>query len=74
VKEYRIFSSLHGKRLLWGTSVKVFCDGGRPRYTVYPRIRRMGFAPYWGLTGFSLYLLGREFNFVFGRDKHKLYR
>jgi hypothetical protein len=59
---------LHGKRLLWTKYVRVFCDGGSPKFRWLPKVNRMYYSPYWGLKGFRLYLFGREINFSFGVD------
>ena len=65
---------LSGKRLWWSKRVRVFCDAGSPVFRWIPRYRRLGYAPYWGMSGFAGYWLGREFNFSFGQDRNGLYQ
>ena len=66
-------SWLKGKRLFWTHYVRVFTDGGYPKFRYFPRFRRLHYATHWGMRGFAIYLFGREFNFSFGIDKNKLY-
>ena len=68
------FRRLSGKRLWWSKRVRIFCDGGGPVFRWRPRYRRLGYDPHWGMFGFAVYWLGREFNFSFGRDVRGLYR
>lgn len=67
------FKKLKGKRLLWTSRIKIFCDGGEPIYRLTPRVRRQHYNPHWGLYGFAVYWLGREFNVCVGIDKRGLY-
>ena len=64
---------LRSKRLVWTTYFRLFTDGGMPKFTYIPRIRRHYYSSYWGMYGFYIYFLGREFNFSFGKDKNYLY-
>lgn len=64
---------LAGKKLVWRESIRIFTDNGQPIFRLLPRVRRIGFDKYWDLWGFAVYWLGREFNFVFGKDKKGLY-
>ncbi len=70
----RIFNLLHGKRLIWTQYVRVYCDGGYPRNFLCPRFRFGMYDKHWGMKGFAMVWLGREFNFSFGKDKNGLYK
>jgi hypothetical protein len=71
--ETRIFHALSGKILFWSKYIRIFCDGGWPKFTWIPKFRRTYYDPHWGLKGFAFYWMGREFNFSFGKDKNGLY-
>ena len=68
-----ISDRLFCKRLYWGSYLKIYCDGGEPIFRWFPKFDKKYFASCWGLKGFNMYWLGREFSFVFSKDKHKLY-
>lgn len=70
----RIFNFLHGKKLIWTKHVRVYCDGGLPKNFLFPRFRFGKYADDWGMKGFAVVWLGREFNFSFGNDKNRLYK
>ena len=63
----------YGKKLVWSTYIRIFCDGGNPIIRYIPKFRRQYYATYWKLKGFVIYWLGREFNFSFGKDVNGLY-
>jgi hypothetical protein len=69
----RVAFRIKGKRLIWLKYFKVYTDGGHPIFRYVPVFVKKFFDPHWGLKGFNMYFLGREFNFVFGEDKHGLY-
>lgn len=64
---------LSGKQLWWSKRVRIFCDGGRPIFRWFPRYCKRGYHPHWGMRGFAIYWLGREFNFSFGSDRNGFY-
>lgn len=64
---------LCGRTIIWTKSIRIYCDGGAPKFTFLPKYRPLSFYKYWGLKGFAIYLWGREFNFSFGVDKMGLY-
>lgn len=74
MKKWTPFANLNGKRIIWTKQFKLFTDGGMPIYCWYPKVRIAYYDPYWGLRGFKIYWLGREFNFEFGKDKQGLYK
>lgn len=64
----------YNKTIIWTPTVRIFCDGGKPIIRYIPRFRRAYYAKFWGMSGFVIYFLGREFNFSFGKDVNGLYR
>lgn len=70
----RPFEKLKSKRVIWTKTIRLYTDGGQPKFTLLPGIRKQGFHSHWGLCGFVIYWLGREFNFVFGKDINGLYK
>ena len=66
-------NSMRCRKFVWRKTVRVFADGGKPIWRWWPRVLFSGRHPYWGMWRFSVYWLGREFNFAFGEDKHNLY-
>jgi hypothetical protein len=64
---------LHCKTILWTRRIRIFCDGGCPNFRWMPRFRRQHYAAHWEMTGFAIYLWGREINFSFGVDRKGLY-
>lgn len=64
---------LHCKEILWKRRIRIFCDGGCPKFRWIPRFRRQHYATHWELSGFAIYLWGREVNFSFGVDRKGLY-
>lgn len=64
---------LRGKRLVTTRKLRIFCDGGDPRWRWLPKFHKSYYDPYWGMKGFAMYLWGREVNFSFGDDIHGLY-
>lgn len=71
IDKFRIF--FHGRKILWNNHIKIFCDGGYPTFKIIPHLCKNHFDPYWGLKGFIICWLGREFHFVFGKDRKGLY-
>lgn len=67
---YKLFS----KKLIWSKKIRIFCDGGSPRFTWYPLFRANHYASYWNMTGFVMVLWGREVFFSFGEDINGLYK
>lgn len=63
----------YAKIIIWTPTIKIFCDAGKPIIYYFPKFRRKHFAKYWRMYGFEIYFLGREFNFVFGKDVNGLY-
>jgi hypothetical protein len=70
----RFAHPLHGKKLAWRSRLRIYCDGGYPAFRWVPRFFRIGYDPAWGLRGFWVSWLGRQFHFSFGRDRNGLYR
>ena len=70
----KLMFGLAGRRLVWSCYMRIFTDGGFPKFRWLPRFRRLHYAPYWGMYGFALYLFGREFNFSFGQDENNLFK
>jgi hypothetical protein len=64
---------LHCKTIMWRRRIRIFCDGGSPKFKWIPRFRCQHYATHWGLFGFAIYLWGREINFSFGVDRKGLY-
>jgi hypothetical protein len=64
---------LRSKEIVWTKKVKIYTDGGMPIMCYWPRFTKLGINDYWGLSGFHLYWLGREFTFVYGEDINGLY-
>ena len=62
------------RKIFWGKYIKIFCDGGYPKFFWFPFISAIGFHKHWGLKGFTATFLGRKFFFVFGEDKKGLYK
>ena len=65
---------LTGRRLIWRKYIRLFTDAGNPKFRLLPRARRLHYSTHWGMYGFAVYFLGREFNFSFGEDKNSLYK
>lgn len=64
---------LENKVIFWSRRVRVFTDGGTSRWYWIPKFRKANYSKHWGMTGFCIYLLGREIVFSFGVDKKGLY-
>jgi hypothetical protein len=64
---------LHCNEILWTRRIRIFCDGGCPKFRWIPRLRRQHYATHWGLSGFAIYLWGREVNFSLGVDRKGFY-
>lgn len=70
----RLFTyPLHRKTIVWTRRIRIFCDGGCPKFRWMPRFRRQYYAAHWEMTGLAIYLWGREVNFSFGVDRKGLY-
>jgi hypothetical protein len=65
---------LKGKVFMWTTYVRVFCDESQPKFTLYPVFRKSVYSSYWGMSGFSVCFLGRQFIFSFGKDVNGLFK
>lgn len=74
MKQFLNFNKLRGKHLLWTKLLRIYCDGGQPKYTLMPRYFRSSYSEYWWLYQAAFIWLGREFNFSFGIDRKGLYR
>lgn len=77
--DFRIFAenianTLKYRSILTMKFFRLYTDGGHPRFRWLPRFRRMHFHDHWGLRGFAVYFIGREFNFVFGKDQRGFFR
>jgi hypothetical protein len=70
----KISEKLKGKQLYWSPYFRVYCDGGQPNWYWLPKFSKKYYDPNWGLYGFQVYWLGREFNFSFGEDTKGLYK
>ena len=64
---------LHGKKLLWTDNIRIFCDGGYGKFGYIPKIYESSGDPYWNMISFTIYWLGREIIFSFGKDIKGLY-
>lgn len=64
---------LRARQLVWTPRLRVFCDGGVPRFRWLPRFRRQRYHPHWGMRGLAVLWIGREFNVSIGVDRHGLY-
>jgi hypothetical protein len=70
----RLMFFLKGKKILWTKYVRIFCDSGYKDVKYRPKIITGIYSNYWGIKGFIIDFLGREFWFSFGEDKHGLYK
>lgn len=64
---------LHAKTLLWKKHIRIFCDGGQPKWFWIPRFCRNLYNPHWKMFGFMIQIFGRQIFFSFGEDVNKLY-
>lgn len=71
---YRFRSFFYCKTLLWTKKIRIYCDGGYPPITYYPKFRFHIYDKYWQMYGFVITFLGREFYFSFGEDVKGLYK
>ena len=71
---YHFSWRLHGKHLIWTRYFRLYCDGGYPNFYWIPRYDKYGYDKYWGMRGFCLTWMGRQFFFSFGLDKRGFYK
>jgi hypothetical protein len=65
---------LRGKVFIWRNSIRVYCDGGYPRFLWFPHFCWKLYHPHWEMKGFCITWIGRQLFFSFGRDNKGLYK
>jgi len=60
--------------IVWTKYVRIFTDGGGQNFRWFPKFRTGMYCKHWGMSGFYVYWLGREFWFSFKEDKKGLYK
>lgn len=66
--------SLKGKTLLWNPYLRIFADGGNPKFKYKFKICNCHVDPHWKIKEFCVTWIGRQVFFSFGKDVKGLYK